>query len=146
MTEPPNEDGRFPWEMTVEELLEEANEARRVQREAELAAQRHREREGRVASPDLVTQLIGPSDLRRMTPVTFFRALPGLWERFKPVARRWWRRAENRGAAVVRCPCGEHPEVRVGSTQACTCERVYFFDGSRLHVANSPQEQPANSS
>jgi hypothetical protein len=44
-----------------------------------------------------------------------------------------------RAVAVIACPCGESPEVKLHSTEFCTgCERVFWFLGDKVLVAKDP--------
>lgn len=44
-----------------------------------------------------------------------------------------------RSIAVVACPCGSEPHVKLHSTEFCeSCDRVFWYLGDKLLVARDP--------
>lgn len=92
--------------------------------------------------PDRPVDALGRTIPRRFAVASFLRAVPGLWQAagFKAIpAVRWGHASLVEGrwsAAAVRCHCGEIPVAEVGCLAFCACERIFFFTGSTVLVAN----------
>jgi hypothetical protein len=73
---------------------------------------------------------------------TLARSIPGYLEQFSRIPDEFWQEDvtfERVSFAVIACPCGVEPRVEAGRTLQCTCERVFFFSGQAVMVANSPK-------
>jgi hypothetical protein len=99
--------------------------------------------------PDRPLDVVGRTIPRRFAVASFLRAIPGLWEAaaFQPIPAARWAHAnlvEGRwSAAAVRCRCGEIPVAEVGCLAFCACDRIFFFTGTVVLVANASPTTPA---
>lgn len=64
------------------------------------------------------------------------QAIPGLAGQFRQVPDAYLER--DGAVTVVRCPCGEEPELELNQAARCGCERLYLHAGD-VFVANSPK-------
>jgi hypothetical protein len=82
-----------------------------------------------------------------MRATLFMRAIPGLFEQWTTVPRRFYQRDNDDGSAIVmKCPCGGRPRLDTGATLRCPngCNRVYSYAGrGRLLVAQAEAETEA---
>lgn len=103
--------------------------------------------------PDIAATVIERADFlgrrqpRRIGPLAFMRAIPGLRDQFSEVPPEYW--AEDVTAegmfscAVVSCPCGQSPSVEIGTLGSCPgCPRIFYYTGRAVLVANSPKTHP----
>lgn len=76
-----------------------------------------------------------------------FRAVPGMIDQFsREVPDDFFTLDtldDGTPVAVIACPCGETPMPVSGGMAECECERFYLNLGSRIKVANSPQDREA---
>lgn len=78
-------------------------------------------------------------DLHQFSLPGLLLCLPGVGDFFDHVPGEFW--AEDDGAAVVSCPCGQEPRVGKAELEWCGCERVFFFTGGAVLVGNSPKRR-----
>lgn len=74
---------------------------------------------------------------RRVGFTIMARAVPGLGQQFAvPPAKRvpgeFWQLEVDE--AVVACPCGVEPRVRLDGVVACECGRLFVFDGDEVRA------------
>lgn len=99
---------------------------------------------------DVYDSLVESRDLAgRKNPVlvfnfgTLLRALSGFANQWSKIPSEYWNQdttAEGHVMAKVSCPCGESPEAEGGLLARCDCERMFFFSGTDVLVANSPRQ------
>lgn len=73
---------------------------------------------------------------------TFMRSIPGWGEQWTPIPDEFWQEDvtfDRLSFATVACPCGAEPRVGAGRTLQCACERIFFYSGRGVLVANSPK-------
>lgn len=80
---------------------------------------------------------------RRLGFTIMARAVPGLARQFaEPPAKRvpgeFWQLDGDE--AVVACPCGVEPRIRIDGVLACTCGRLFVFDGDDV-AARLPEPE-----
>lgn len=74
---------------------------------------------------------------RRLGLTVMARAVPGLARQFvEPPAKRvpgefWQLDADE---AIVACPCGVEPRIRIDGVVECDCARLFAFDGDQVHA------------
>lgn len=71
-------------------------------------------------------------------------AVPGVIGAFKRVVPEdYWSRdtdtEDGHPVAIVACPCGEEPPVRLAGTKTCNCGRAFFYIGEEVRVAFGPR-------
>lgn len=78
----------------------------------------------------------------RFNALHMLGAVPSIIGAFKThVPDEYWTRdaAEDEyPIAVIACPCGEQPAVRLAGTRTCNCGRAFLFTGTEVRVAFSP--------
>lgn len=86
-------------------------------------------------------------DPRRLDFAMMARAVPGLAQQFtelpaKPVPPEFWQLEVDE--AVIACPCGVEPHVRIQTISTCECGRMFVFDGDEVR-ARPPETEEARS-
>lgn len=72
----------------------------------------------------------------------YLQAVPGAAALFKQVVpAEFW--IENKGLAVVSCPCSETPEVPRDSLIECKCARVFIYTGTQVCVWREKEAESA---
>lgn len=104
---------------------------------------------GIVARPDVVKSYLRERDIqgtpgfKKVGLPMCAHGLSGFMAQWTPIPGDFWAQILNEDgftAAKVACPCGEEPEVEVGLSLTCGCERTFWFNFTDVLVANSPAE------
>lgn len=85
---------------------------------------------------------------RKFGPLTFLKhpALAQVYAAFdKEVPADFWNEDVEAAEtiAIISCPCGAEPQVKLHRTEFCSgCDRVFWFIGDTIKVARNPAHEP----